>query len=155
MLLKPYHKKDLCEIIKLFYNTVHFVNAADYTPAQLNAWAPASLNKEDWATSLAKNYTLVAWQNGQITGFADIEPSGYLNRLYIHKDFQHKGIATLLTDALEEYAFSLGIKRVYTHASITAKPFFIKRGYHVKEQNQVKRGEQILINYTMEKQLIL
>ena len=34
-----------CEkLIKLFYQTVHIVNAKDYTKEQLNVWAPDNIN---------------------------------------------------------------------------------------------------------------
>lgn len=41
MLLRSYSEKDLKEILALFYNAVHLVAAKDYSPAQLDAWAPA------------------------------------------------------------------------------------------------------------------
>ena len=39
MTIREYHSSDLREIVELFYDTVHTVNAKDYTPEQLNAWA--------------------------------------------------------------------------------------------------------------------
>ncbi len=42
-------------------------------------------------------------------------------------------------------------KPLYTHASITAKPFFIKRGYKVIKQQLVEREGILLENYVMEK----
>ena len=68
--------------------------------------------------------------------FGDIDKTGYLDRLYVHKDYQHQGIAT---------------GKIVVHASITAKQFFISRGYKViKEQQVVKKGIS-LTNYVMEK----
>ena len=42
---------------------------------------------------------------------------------------------------------------VTTHASITARPFFEKRGYHVVKEQQVERRGVVLINYVMIKRL--
>ena len=39
MRLREYAPEDLKQILKLFYDTVHTVNAADYSRAQLDAWA--------------------------------------------------------------------------------------------------------------------
>lgn len=39
MLLRAYQPSDLEELAALFYDTVHRVNARDYTPQQLDAWA--------------------------------------------------------------------------------------------------------------------
>ena len=42
MLLRKYDSGDCREIEELFYNTVHSVNAADYSDVQLDAWAPVN-----------------------------------------------------------------------------------------------------------------
>lgn len=39
VVIRKYEASDCAEIIKLFYNTVHRVNARDYTEEQLNVWA--------------------------------------------------------------------------------------------------------------------
>ena len=41
MMLRPYRKEDCEQTARLFYETVHAVNAKDYAPRQLAAWAPA------------------------------------------------------------------------------------------------------------------
>lgn len=45
------------------------------------------------------------------------------------------------------------MRKVTTHASITAKPFFLHRGYRVLRKQQVIRGEIAFTNYVMEKEL--
>ena len=40
---------------------------------------------------------------------------------------------------------------VTTHASITARPFFEKRGYRVVKEQQVERHGVLLTNFVMEK----
>ena len=49
---------------------------------------------------MTAHFTLVAEENGVITGFGDMDSSGYLDRLYVHRDFQGKGIASVLCDRL-------------------------------------------------------
>lgn len=39
MLIREYQPSDGKEITELFYNTVHTVNAKDYTKEQLDVWA--------------------------------------------------------------------------------------------------------------------
>ena len=36
------------ECTRLFFHTVHTVNAADYSPEQLDAWAPLIPDAGDW-----------------------------------------------------------------------------------------------------------
>ena len=143
MILRAYRSSDLPAVLSLFRDTVHTVNAGDYTPEQLDAWAPAQLDAAAWDASLLAHQTLVAEENGSILGFADLGPDGYLDRLYVHRDWQGRGVASALCDALP------GAR--YTHASITARPFFEKRGWHVVREQQVERRGVRLTNFVMER----
>lgn len=150
MTIREYRSPDLREIVELFYDTVHTVNAGDYTPEQLSAWADGSPDLAEWGRTLLEHIALVAEDGGRIVGFGDIDPSGYLDRLYVHKDRQRQGVATALCDALEG---AVNAERIITHASITAKPFFEKRGYRVAWEQQVLRHGTALTNYRMEKRI--
>ena len=101
MIIRPYQTADCEALARLFYDTVHTVNAKDYTKAQLDVWATGNVDLEAWDRSLTAHFTLVAEENGVITGFGDMDPSGYLDRLYVHRDFHGKGIASVLCDRLE------------------------------------------------------
>ena len=90
----------------------------------------------------------MAVKDGRIAGFGDMDRTGYLDRLYVHWEEQRKGIASALCDRLEQEAES---ERFVTHASITAKPFFEKRGYRVVKEQEVIRKGVALTNYVMEK----
>ena len=83
------------------YDTVHTVNAADYTPAQLDAWAPGKLDESRWNESLLGHDSWVALWDGEIAGFADMDGDGYLDRLYVGRRFQGRGVAGALCSLLE------------------------------------------------------
>ena len=149
MIIRKYVSTDCKQVADLFYETVHSVNAKDYTIEQLDAWADGSLDLEKWDKSFIENYTLVAVEDNCIVGFGDIDRTGYLDMLFVHKDFQGQGIASAICERLEA---SITTDKIATHASITAKPFFEKRGYKsVKEQQVIRKGIH-LTNYVMEKQ---
>lgn len=148
MLIRPYTPKDCPEMAKLFYDTVHSVNARDYTPEELDAWATGTVDFAAWNDSFLAHTTLVAEKDGVIVGFGDMDCHGYLDRLYVHRKYQGQGIATRLCDMLEACIAS---GRFVTHASITARPFFEKRGYRVVNAQQVERNGVLLKNYVMEK----
>lgn len=147
MIIRAYRRDDCREITELFYHTVHTVNAKDYTEEQLNAWATGNVDTEQWNRSLQEHFSLVATEDGRIVGFGDIDFTGYLDRLYVHRDHQGRGIATAICEALESAVSG----KIITHASITAKPFFEKRGYKVIREQQVKRQNTLLTNFIMEK----
>ena len=143
--LRPYAPEDCQALCTLLINTVHTVNAADYTAEQLYAWtsgvSAASLHR-----ALSAHYSLVAVEQGEIVGFGDIDETGYLDHLYVHHAHQHRGIATALCDALERHVPGAALT---THASITARPFFEKRGYAVVRAQQVSRKGILLSNFVM------
>ena len=147
MFIRKYESSDCKELAELFYNTVHTINAKDYTKEQLDAWASGQVDLEKWDQSFQEHFTVVAVENGIIVGFGDIDTTGYFDRLYIHKNNQRKGIATAICDQLESKVQG----KIVTHASVTAKPFFEKRGYKVLKEQQVVRKEIFLKNYVMEK----
>lgn len=146
--LRNYRSSDCGSLAELFYQTVHTVNARDYTRAQLDVWATGTVDLAQWDQSFLAHHTLVAEDDGILVGFADMDESGYLDRLYVHRDRQGEGIATALCDRLEQMVPGV----LYTtHASITARPFFLRRGYRVVRAQQVERRGILLTNYIMEK----
>lgn len=133
---------------RLFYETVHTVNAADYSREQLDAWATGEVDLDAWNASFLAHRTLVAEVNGILAGFGDMDEYGYLDRLYVHKDCQRQGIARAICDALEGTSAAQSFT---THVSITARPFFENRGYTVVKEQQVERRGVRLTNFVMEK----
>ena len=149
MQFREYTPSDCAQLAELFYQTVHSVNAKDYTQEQLDAWATGEVDLQAWDASFREHRTIVATENGAIVGFGDMDGSGYLDRLYVHKDYQGQGIASAICDELERFAAG---KTITTHASITAKPFFQHRGYCVMRWQEVIRRGAALTNFVMEKQ---
>ncbi len=145
--LRPYRPSDCPALARLFYETVHTVNRRDYTPRQLDAWAPEEMDLAGWDRSFRGHFALVAELEGRLAGFGDICRTGYLDRLYVGKDCQGQGVASALCQALEG-AFS--VPRITTCASITARGFFEKRGYRALLEQQVERRGILLTNYQME-----
>lgn len=148
MEIRRYKSEDLEQIAKLFYDTVHTVNAKDYTVEQLNAWATGVVDKTEWNRLFIEHLTYVAVEGSQIIGFGDIDSSGYLDKLYVHKNYQGIGVATAICDKLET---EIKVSEITVHASITAKPFFEKRGYKVIKEQEVERHNILLKNYVMKK----
>ena len=148
MRLRKYRTSDCGHLTKLFYQTVHSVNAQDYTKEQLDVWATGHVDLKEWDESFLKHQTVVAVENHEIVGFGDIDESGYLDRLFVHQDHQGEGIASAICDELE---YSVSGKKITPHSSITARAFFEHRGYRViREQTVIRKGVS-LINYIMEK----
>jgi putative acetyltransferase len=157
MRIREYQGSDINHVVSLFYETVHSVNAVDYSIEQLNAWAPINeigAKMESWNKSFSNNVTYVAEIDGKIVGFSDMTHNGYLDKLYTHKDFQGQGIATALVNKLESVARKISLSEIYTEASVTAKPFFEHRGYQIIRSQNVERKGITLTNFQMTKKLV-
>lgn len=151
MFLRRYRQEDCLSVIRLFHDTVHAVNSRDYSPEQIAVWAPSSVDEKKWNTSLLSHCSFLCFEEDELLGFGDIDETGYLDRLYVSKDHQGRGIATLLCDTLESCGT---FDRIITHASITARPFFEGRGYVVLKEQMVERSGVLLTNFIMEKVLV-
>lgn len=148
MMIRHYKTEDCPILAQLFYDTVHSVNAKDYAQAQLDVWATGQVDISAWNESFLSHVTAVVTCDTQIIGFGDMDHNGYLDRLYVHQDFQRQGVGTEICDWLESSVVS---DTYITHASITAKPFFENRGYRIVKEQQVDRKGILLTNYVMEK----
>jgi putative acetyltransferase len=84
-------------------------------------------------------------------GFGDMNNKGYLDRLFVHKNFQQQGIASKICNELEQYTKDKGFSFITAESSITSKSFFQKYGYQIIKEQQIERNGQILTNYLMRK----
>ena len=149
MIIRKYEPQDCKELADLFYYTVHTINARDYTKEQLNVWATGKVDLNKWNRSFQEHYSIVAVVENTVIGFGDIDETGYLDHLYVHVNYQGEGVATAICNKLEQTVQG----KVVTHASVTARPFFQKRGYKVIKEQQVERQGIFLTNFVMEKQI--
>ena len=153
MLIRDYRPDDARAIVRLFYETIHTVNLADYTAEQADAWAPTVPDADAWNRRMSRRRTLVAERDGEVIGFADIENDGHIDFFFCRHDVVRQGVGTELYRAIEAVARGLGLGRVFTAASITARPFFERQGFRVLKRNTHVRHGVALVNYAMEKRL--
>ncbi len=152
MFLRTYRHEDKKQLQQLFFDTVHAVNARDYSPEQLDAWAPAEPDRDIWAR-LDRQFCYVVECQKMLVGFASVTTDGVFDFLYVHKDFQGKGIATALLKQVERLARKKGVAKLRAEASITARGFFEKNGFVILHENRkILRGQEML-SFIMEKPL--
>ena len=152
-MIREFRPGDANSIIRLFYGTVHKVNVEDYSNDQVGAWAPEEADLEQWLERLWGGITFVAEENQTIVGFATLEFSGHIDFFYTHSEHQNKGYGSKLLMAIEQRARVLGLKRIFTESSITAKPFFLKKGFALLKQQTVTVRRVKMVNFIMEKEI--
>lgn len=146
--------QDLPEMLILFQDTITSVCQQDYNPNQLEAWKSGSQNHERWQNVMNEQYILIAESENNMVGFSTLDQGNYIDLLFVHKDYQHLGIASQLYKLLEKEALFHNQKVLTADVSKTAKPFFERMGFTVIQEQTVNVKGVDLINYKMEKELI-
>jgi putative acetyltransferase len=80
--------------------------------------------------------------------------TGYFDLLYVHKDYQRRGVALRLLEKILEKARELGLAGIDVEASITARSFFEKHNFRMLEEQTVFVKGVALLNYKMRLELI-
>lgn len=150
--IKAYEPGDAQTTIDIFLRAIREVASKDYSPAQIAAWAKVD-EPEVWAQYRASRPTWLAMDDGVPVGFTDLKPDGCLDMMFVDPDRQGRGIASLLLTTVEKAAREQGLQRIFTEASLTARPFFERRGFVIVAAQQVEKRGQTLANFRMEKAL--
>jgi len=145
--------KDATDIMALCRNTILNVNVKDYTPEQVKVWSDRANDVDRWYAKIKEQYFLLAEQGSIVVGFASISDAGYLDFLFVHKDFQQMGIASLLYSEIEQFAKQNSFDKITSDVSLTAKAFFERKGFKVVKAQQVAVQDETLSNFLMEKNL--
>ncbi|HMQ68976.1 MAG TPA: GNAT family N-acetyltransferase [Ignavibacteria bacterium] len=131
-------ESDSQEIGNMYFDTVNAINSKDYPEEKIKVWAASGKKIEMWKKKISEQYFLVAETDKVITGISSIDPEGYLDFMYVHKDYQRMGIARALLNEIEKKAAEQNNKEIWAYVSITADPFFKKNGYEFS-------GEKIIV----------
>jgi putative acetyltransferase len=147
--------KDIDQIISLCASTIAQINIKDYNQAQVDAWVNKVKDTKRWKQRVQSQYFIVSEISGKITGFSSITDEGYLDLMYVHSDFQGRHIASSLLSVIEEHAQWLKLDEIITEASITARPFFEKKGFITLSRQIKKINKVALPNFLMMKKINL
>lgn len=150
---RPYVAGDAAATLEVFRRAIHTTAAVDYSPDQIESWAPADVDVSAWERKRAERLTAVADDGGTVVGFTDVDHDGYIDMLFVDPAVGRRGVATSLVTWAAQRAESLGARFLRTSASITARPFFIAQGFVVDEERRpVVRGVA-MPNYAMGRSL--
>ena len=120
-------------ITQLFYETVTTVNVKDYDTQQIKTWASSAENKDFWQEQIEKQHFIIAENDEYLIGFASLTNDGCLDFMYVHKNHQNQGIASALLENILTKANRLNLIKIWTDASITARPFFLNKGFVIEK----------------------
>ncbi|MCS4301727.1 GNAT family N-acetyltransferase [Chryseobacterium sp. BIGb0232] len=153
IILREGNQYDLPEMLQLFKDTITTVCNKDYNTDQLEAWKSGADNQERWEKVISKQYILIAESENKMAGFCTLDQGNYIDLLFIHKDYQHQGIASKLYRLIEKEALQQNQKFLTADVSKTAKPFFERMNFKIIQEQIVSVKGVDLVNYKMEKSL--
>jgi putative acetyltransferase len=151
--IRPYAAIDASTLTSLFRSSVREIASRDYTASQIREWAPDHIDETRFGQKCASRATWVAEVEGRLAGFSDLEPDGRVDMLYVHPDFQRRGVARALLKHVEEAARAAALRRLHTEASVTARPVFEAMGFRIIVPQTVTIRGVSMTNYRMEKWL--
>lgn len=149
--IRAFEEDDLAAVMALFSQSVREVASQHYLPAQIEAWAPTRPDTTAWRQRLMARPTWVAAVKNRIVGFSDLEPDGHIDMMFVHAEWQGRGVASALLQHILDCAKKQEVKRLYTEASITARPFFERQGFRIVTSQEVELRGQKFQNFKMEK----
>ncbi|GIU09674.1 MULTISPECIES: GNAT family N-acetyltransferase [unclassified Shewanella] len=170
--VRPFAVKDVTELAQVFHLSINQGAASHYSEMQRKVWSPNLRSDEVWLERLSGTLTWVAETSCGIIGFINLKkPSDVdcdsdiaqaiagslaeaeVDCLFTHPEFVGMGVAKALYAELENKALTLGIKLLTVQASYLAKPVFERFGFETITQNSHNKGDQVLVNFSMIKQL--
>lgn len=147
-------ERDILQMRELFQSTVLNVNIRDYTEEEVQDWASCGNETEHWRNLVCENTFVGAFdENGLLVGFSSMNRAGHLHSMFVHKDFQGRGVATALLAEVEKLAVDYGVAEITSEVSLTAEPFFRKNGYETVKVQKQRANRLELVNSVMRKLL--
>lgn len=130
------------------------INIQHYTKEEVEDWASCGDDPARWKESLSHNQYIGAFdENDCLVGFSSMNKEGYLHSMFVHKDWQGKGVATQLLFEIETLAQQFNVTDITSEVSLTTRPFFEKKGYKVIKSRKAKANKLKLTNFVMHKSL--
>lgn len=152
--IRAFRPGDEPALWRVHYSAIHDVASRDYTPAQIQAWAPADTDLHAWARRMQDIRPFVATWDGEPVGYADVQADGYIDHFFVAGAHARRGIGQRLMLRIHAQAAELGLTQLASDVSRTAEPLFRWHGFEVVErQFPVRRGVQ-LENARMRKALM-
>ncbi|MBD1915578.1 MULTISPECIES: GNAT family N-acetyltransferase [Cyanophyceae] len=142
---------DLPALATLFRETVLSNGPQHYSPAQVEAWAAVDAASPRFHQFILGVTTFVAENDTAILGFAGIGDDGYVASTYVRHDCLHRGIGSVLMQAVLTHAQEKQIQRLYAEASEFSLGLFQKFGFSQYDTEVVDRNGVQFTRYLVER----
>jgi ribosomal protein S18 acetylase RimI-like enzyme len=94
------------------------------------------------ASNLDGWHAFVAIADGRVIGTGSLSGQT-VTSVYVHPDYQRRGVATKLMDAVENTATAQSVRTLSVQSSVTAQALYTKRGFKIAQEGLY--GEERII----------
>jgi putative acetyltransferase len=142
--LRDFQVGDAPALRAVFHSAIHDVAVGDYTPLQIDTWAPPEYDPSAWAKRVLGLAPFVALLDGRVSGYADLQANGFIDHFYVAAWAGGQGVGGALMRRILARAEELGLVELTSHVSLTAQPFFAHFDFTVGEHRVVNvRGVEM------------
>ena len=144
MRIRRFRLGEEASLFEIYHSAIHLVACRDYTAEQVNAWAPADLERDLWVNRIRGINPFVAEIDGRPVGYADVQRSGYIDHFFVSGWHPRQGVGSALMNFIESEAAYMGVAELTSDVSRTAQPFFERFGFVLVENRvPVIRGVEV------------
>ncbi|WP_299807333.1 GNAT family N-acetyltransferase [uncultured Shewanella sp.] len=163
--LIPYQKCYAAEVSILAHIAIRGISDEIYCEEERSAWSFAPRSAYHWHKRLSKSQTWLVVDEKRLAsgkafccGFVNLETQfesrGYIDSLYVHPDYQGRGIARQLYAALEQWARQHKFDELSVDASKVSRPLFESVGFKIRHRSYQEKRAVVIMGYYMLKTLI-
>lgn len=135
IVIRPMETGDALAFLEVHRAAVRGTAAKDYPADVIDAWAPIPLtpqNIERVNTNPDGEIRIIAELDGTVVAIGAIVPAiAELRACYVRPDASRMGVGSALVAELESMACRQGLSELSLDSSLTAEPFYLRRGYRV------------------------
>jgi putative acetyltransferase len=118
----------------VFHSAIHDLASKDYSPEQIDAWAPDVFDDAVWANRMRGIRPFIAERDGKIVAYADLQASGYIDHFFVSGPCAGQGVGGMLMRHIHAAAEVQGNATLTSDVSLTAQPFYRRFGFVVVER---------------------
>jgi len=126
----------------------------DYSKEQIKSYSNVNYSKEVWNESVTKDFHEIVITNGKVEGFCHSRikenGDGEILGLYLTQTVSNKGIGRELVQRAIIKLIDVNIKKITLTANKTAKEFYVKMGFNLITESEIKIRGVILECFRME-----
>ncbi|WP_298318598.1 GNAT family N-acetyltransferase [uncultured Aquimarina sp.] len=136
---------DLPLMQRLFYQTVTIYGSKIFTKEEVKIFSRLALDKKHWIQKFAEDFVYNAKLNGEVVGSFSLSKDGVIEYIFVHQNYQGRGIAKELYKTLENVSKEANIEVLTTRINMSTRDFFKKNGFEIiKSIEKVAGGEDIV-----------